>query len=70
MNPMPPPTLQDIHDDIKLIQHWITGNGEPERGMLMRVDRLEQRDKSRRGLFTVVYGALATSIVTAIVNML
>lgn len=54
------------HEDIKAIKRDVAkvlklldGNGEPERGLVVRVDRIEQREKARsKVLWTVGAGAL------------
>jgi hypothetical protein len=54
--------LQEILDEVRKLNHLITGNGTPERGLLIRVDRLEQQDKNRvwwlRTAVTAAFGAI------------
>jgi hypothetical protein len=40
--------IDQLCDDVKFIKHAITGNGTPERGIIVRLDRLEQSEKARR----------------------
>lgn len=57
--------LEPIRKELTQVRHYITGNGTPERGMLIRVDRLEQREHSRtwwiRAAVTAAMGAVLTA---------
>lgn len=35
--------LDRIETDVRLIKVWLTGNGNPSKGLIVRVDRIEQR---------------------------
>ena len=39
--------LDRIESEVVAIKHLLTGNGTPEHGMIVRVDRLEQSDRNR-----------------------
>lgn len=58
--------LDRIEQDIRTLTTILTGNGDPGRGLVVRVDRLEQTEKSRvwwlRAVAGVALGAMAGSI--------
>lgn len=53
-----------IEEDVKLLKHHITGNGTPDRGLIVRLDRLEQRDSDRRDREKTLFALIAGAIVT------
>lgn len=65
-----------VEEDVKLLKHHITGNGTPDRGVIVRLDRLERRDADRRErektIFALVAGAVVTgcgSLVVAVTRL-
>lgn len=60
--------LTIIHDDVKLVKELLTGGGTPEKGIVIRVDRLEtkQRRISRAGLWIMgILGTVVGSVLAA-----
>lgn len=68
--------LQEIKEDVSTIKELLTGNGTPHKGLLIRVDRLEQSAAiARRALWSVLtvlivasIGFLGTAVVFIIKN--
>ena len=53
--------IDDLHDDVKLIKELLTGNGTPSKGVIVRLDRLEQWRKFLVFIITTVFvGGVAT----------
>lgn len=45
---MPPKDkVELIYDEVVTIKELLTGNGEPSKGLIVRVDRLEQAEQKR-----------------------
>lgn len=61
--------LQQIADDVASIKVILTGNGHPETGVIVRLDRLEQNETRRHGLWMVGIGTAFAALATAIVEM-
>lgn len=55
-----------MHGDVVRLRRIITGESEPERGLALRVDRLEQRQERSSFLSQTAIGAALTAIVGAI----
>jgi len=62
--------LTQIAEDVAEIKEIISGNGDPSKGMIVRLDRLEQADSRRswltRTAVATSLAALASVIVAAI----
>lgn len=52
-------TLTLILEKLEKIEKWIVGNGKPESGLLIRVDRLEGKAKRATWIISTLFGALA-----------
>ena len=50
-----------VHTKLDKLDESIRGNGKP--GILVRLDRLEQRDAIRKKIFWLVVGALVSAII-------
>lgn len=55
--------LNEIHNEVKKLNRLLTGDGEPEKGLIVRVDRLEQKDASRNKWMVAIGTASATAMV-------
>ena len=55
-----------MHGDVVRLRRIITGESEPERGLALRVDRLEQRQERSSFLSQTAIGAALTAVVGAI----
>ena len=55
--------IRPMREDVKLVKHLLTGNGEPEKGVVLRLDRLEQTEKSRG---KVIWTAITTAVGSAV----
>lgn len=53
--------LDLIHDEVKEIKLLLNGNGSPEKGLIVRVDRVEQRLKIYRWVGMTVFAAIASA---------
>jgi hypothetical protein len=58
--------VEAIADDVKVIRELLQGNGDPSKGLVVRVDRIEQREQSRklwsRGIAAAAIAALCESV--------
>ena len=57
---------EQMHSDVVRLRRMITGESEPERGLALRVDRLEQRQERSSFLSQTAIGAALTAVVGAI----
>ena len=55
--------LEAIHHDVKLLTKLLMGGEHPEEGLIVRVDRLEQKDASRNKWMVAIGTASATAMV-------
>ena len=55
--------LDRIESEVVAVKHLLTGNGTPERGIIVRVDRLEQSDKTRSWWTRTAAAAGVTALV-------
>ena len=62
--------LDRIEGEITSIKSILTGNGSPERGLIVRLDRIEQTDQGRKWWLRTVGGAAAVSLVATIIEFL
>ena len=46
--------LQPLRDEIKSTKDLLTGNGTPEKGIIVRVDRIEQTGKNQKYWFRAI----------------
>lgn len=58
--------IQQLCKDVTFIKEWITGNGDPSKGMIVRMDRLEQTE-AKRSLYvgTAVVAAIGSGVAAA-----
>jgi hypothetical protein len=56
-----------MHGDVVRLRRIITGESEPERGLALRVDRLEQRQERSSFLSQTAIGAALTAVIGAII---
>lgn len=56
--------LDRIEEAVRMLNHHITGNGNPSDGLLMRVDRIEQRGL----IFVWVLATVSTVAIGLLVN--
>jgi hypothetical protein len=61
---------QQTHSEVVRLRRIITGESEPERGLVLRVDRLEQRQERSSFLSQTAIGAALTAIVGAMMAAL
>lgn len=57
--------IERLRKDICVIGEHITGNGEPSKGLIVKVDRLEQAHESRKWWTQTAAGAALASLVTS-----
>jgi hypothetical protein len=62
--------LHAIAEDVRLILKLLNGNGDPSKGLIVRVDRLEQDHQRQRWLSKSAIGACITGIIAMVVHML
>ena len=52
--------IEAVHKDVTSIKKLLNGNGTPERGIVVRLDRVEQTSKNiKRGLWAISAGVVA-----------
>lgn len=61
--------LHDIAEDVKTVLKILNGNGDPSKGLVVRVDRLEQSESRRNWLSRSAIGACIVGIITMIVRL-
>lgn len=61
--------LDRIEKEVAAIKHLLTGNGTPEHGMIVRVDRLEQSDRNRSWWTRTAAAAGVTALVATCWNV-
>lgn len=52
-----------IEKKIDKLDNLLTGNGEPHKGIVVRLDRVEQREESRNKWTWIVLGASITALI-------
>lgn len=61
-----------VREDVKTVKELLTGNGTPEKGLIVKVDRLESAKKRLTfvvaTLFTVFATATASAVVWALIG--
>jgi len=62
--------ISHLRREIGVIGDHITGNGDPSRGLIVKVDRLEQSHESRKWLAQTAVGAAFTSIIASAWSLL
>jgi hypothetical protein len=55
--------LDTMQDDITLIKKILTGNGSPESGVIVRLDRIEQIQKRKTKVFWTTLAAAITGAI-------
>jgi len=63
---------QEIHslaDEVRRTNHLITGNGTPERGIVVRLDRLEQKNKTISRISWTAATALVGLVIHTVWNL-
>ena len=61
--------IEQIQKDVSLILKHITGNGTPDKGLIVRVDRLERKAQAAedaRAKTSWIYKAIFTGVLTSI----
>jgi len=58
--------LDALHDDVRQVQLMLTGNGAPERGLLVRIDRIETARRLAAWVGGFMLAAIAVLIVARI----
>jgi len=59
---------EQIRGDVVRMRRIITGESEPERGLVLRVDRLEQKQERSSLLSQTAIGAVLTAIIGGILT--
>lgn len=58
--------LDRIEEELKKLNHMVTGNGTPERGIIVRLDRIEQNEKTRnKYVGAAIVAAIGAAVTTA-----
>jgi uncharacterized protein YqgV (UPF0045/DUF77 family) len=61
--------LDDIADDVKVIKEILTGNGDPRKGMVLRMDRLEETQKRRDWWIKAAMGTSISAVVGLLIKL-
>ncbi len=63
--------MQGVHcERIEKLEVQMTGNGNPEAGVLMRLDRVEQSRLARKDRLVLFWGPLLSGVIVAAVTAL
>lgn len=55
--------IAKLSDDVRGVTHLLTGNGTPEKGVIVRLDRIEQDNQRRENWTkTAIGGAIAAGV--------
>lgn len=60
--------INDISSKFDRLDGFITGAHEPEKGLIVRIDRMEQAHKARAWWTKSALGAAITAIITSVVS--
>ena len=60
MTPSENHVLETVAEDVREIKVHITGGDHPEKGLIVRTDRLEQAHKTSAKVFWILVGAFVT----------
>lgn len=63
-------SLRPLHDKVDVINKILTGHDDPSRGIIVRLDRLEQTEANRRVWVTAAIGAAISSAAVTAWNFL
>lgn len=58
--------LDEISGKLDRIEKFVTGDHEPEKGLLVRIDRIEQADIGRKWWTQTAVGAAITAVVASV----
>ena len=62
--------MNQIAEDVRVIREIVTGNGTPAKGLIVRMDRLEQ-DRGRKNWWSVtITTALVAAATTALAELI
>lgn len=56
-----------VREDVKTVKELLTGNGTPEKGLIVKVDRLETAQKRHTFILATLFTACATAAAGAVV---
>lgn len=59
--------FQYVRADVKTVKELLTGNGSPEKGIVVRLDRVEVAQKRHRFVIATIFTAFATAAAGAVV---
>lgn len=59
-----------VREDVKAVKELLTGNGTPEKGIIVRLDRVEVAQKRHRFVIATLFTAFATAAASAVVWIL
>jgi hypothetical protein len=60
--------IDSIKQSVDQIQKWLTGNGHPEQGYIVRIDRLERAESERKDSDRAKNNAIWAAIISAIAS--
>ncbi len=58
--------LAPLRQEIEQTRKLLTGNGNPEKGLIVRVDRIEQSEKSKTYWFRTITVLVITALLSSI----
>lgn len=62
--------LRRIEESSVRLENLITGNGTPERGLIVKLDRLEQQAESNRWTMRTALTALAVAVAGMVLKLI
>lgn len=57
--------IKYVRDDVKTVKELLTGNGTPEKGIIVRLDRVEVAQKRYKFVIATLFAAFATAAASA-----
>lgn len=60
--------IDRLGEDVVVVKELLTGNGEPSKGLVVRVDRLEQVESRRKWTVRAIAGTLMSLIASHFVR--
>ena len=62
--------VSSLQDDMAILKEILTGNGQPEHGLVVKVAKLEQSMSTVRKMFWLLVGGIFTSLGTVLFNIM
>lgn len=61
--------IDNLTEKVSLLNKLLTGNGDPEKGVIVRLDRVEQTQGRQRKFIWAIVGAVITQAVSTVKDL-